>query len=377
MKDRDFFWRFSVAVCRRPRLVIASCVATTCLCSLGLLWVNIITNPELIWVPPNSLASRQKDFFDSAFSPFFRVNQVFFVAKGSPPYGAERTDMITAHHLQRVMSVQRTIESINITSNINGQTIGLDSLCFRPIDGEGCLVESPSQFWLNDPVLLASDPSTSLTAACHTVDPFLSGRSPCMDQIGTPVMTNVVFGDIGTNPDIPNPDPCGGTVPSAGALVLTFLLHNYNDHLFQGQAEQWEKEVFLKVVEEAKELLENDVQAPMKVSFMAQRSVADSLSVEALENAWVMVVSYVCMFIYVSVALGNCLDVVRSRFLLGLTGVTIVVSSLCVSIGIASALGIGTTLIVWEVTSKGSRGFNCCSFDIGIDIEGLLGLWLG
>lgn len=27
-------------------------------------------------VPPNSLANRQKDFFDDKFSPFFRINQV-------------------------------------------------------------------------------------------------------------------------------------------------------------------------------------------------------------------------------------------------------------------------------------------------------------
>lgn len=27
-------------------------------------------------VPPNSLANRQKEFFDDAFSPFFRINQV-------------------------------------------------------------------------------------------------------------------------------------------------------------------------------------------------------------------------------------------------------------------------------------------------------------
>ncbi|CAM9577124.1 unnamed protein product [Discosporangium mesarthrocarpum] len=87
----------------------------------------------------------------------------------------------------------------------------------------------------------------------------------------------------------------------------------------------------------------------MKVSYMAQRSVADSLSVEAGENAWILGVSYMCMFVYVSVALGSWRDSVRSRYLLGLTGITIVVASLAVSLGILSTLGVGTTLIVWEV----------------------------
>lgn len=42
--------RYSAAVCRRPRLVIASCVVATLTCSLGLFRVKIITNPDLIWV---------------------------------------------------------------------------------------------------------------------------------------------------------------------------------------------------------------------------------------------------------------------------------------------------------------------------------------
>lgn len=56
-------------------------------------------------------------------------------------------------------------------------------------------------------------------------------------------MRQVVFGDIGTNEDIVSPDPCGGGVPKAGALVLTFLLNNYLDPAYQKLAGQWEKEV--------------------------------------------------------------------------------------------------------------------------------------
>ena len=48
-----------------------------------------------------------------------------------------------------------------------------------------------------------------------------------------------------------------------------------------------------------------------QVSYMAQRSVADSLSVEAGENAWVLGVSYLCMFLYVSLILGNPCHAVR------------------------------------------------------------------
>lgn len=64
-------------------------------------------------------------------------------------------------------------------------------------------------------------------------------------QIGTPVMREVVLGDIGINGDVVSPDPCGGSVPAAGALVLTFLLNNYQDPDYQRLAAQWEEEVRL------------------------------------------------------------------------------------------------------------------------------------
>ncbi|CAM9656440.1 unnamed protein product, partial [Ectocarpus fasciculatus] len=81
---------------------------------------------------------------------------------------------------------------------------------------------------------------------------------------------------------------------------------------------------------------------------MAERSVSDSLSVEAGENAWVLVVSYLCMFLYVSLILGTPCHAIRSRYSLALTGITIVVASLATTIGLLSLAGVDTTLIVWE-----------------------------
>lgn len=42
--------RYSVFICRRPRLCITLCVALTLLCSMGLFRVQVITNPDRIWV---------------------------------------------------------------------------------------------------------------------------------------------------------------------------------------------------------------------------------------------------------------------------------------------------------------------------------------
>lgn len=44
-----------------------------------------------------------------------------------------------------------------------------------------------------------------------------------------------------------------------------------------GQA--WEKEVFLRIAEESKTRLANDVHVPMTVTYLSERSVEDSLQV--------------------------------------------------------------------------------------------------
>lgn len=59
------------------------------------------------------------------------------------------------------------------------------------------------------------------------------------------------------HPQINSPDPCGGTVPSAAALVLTLLLKNYDPSTDEGRAglaraKAWEEGVFLKEAERAK-----------------------------------------------------------------------------------------------------------------------------
>ena len=87
----------------------------------------------------------------------------------------------------------------------------------------------------------------------------------------------------------------------------------------------------------------------MKVSYLSERSVDDSLAVEASQNTWVVAVSYLCMLAYISVGLGRFPHRVRSRFLVGLLGIFIVAASMAISLGSCCVLGLKTTLIIWEV----------------------------
>ncbi|GMF10718.1 unnamed protein product [Phytophthora lilii] len=251
-------------------------------------------------------------------------------------------------------------------------TLRLEDFCYRPIKGKGCLVTSPLQYWLGDASLLRQDPDVKLTTACQTTDPQLQKHSPCMDQNGVPVMRNVVFGGLARDDCHQNPDPCGEATPQAKALMVTFLLNNKPDNeTYTRYVELWEKEVFLKIAEQAAESLKPsegngsdeyiwdsvedqdlaDVGVDgMRLTYMAERSVADSLVVQTKQNAFIVVVSYLVMFFYVSASLGKFTDPVRSRFGLGLTGILIVLLSLGAAMGVSCAiLDMEVTMITLEV----------------------------
>ena len=101
----------------------------------------------------------------------------------------------------------------------------------------------------------------------------------------------------------------------------------------------WEHDVFLAEVEAIKEKWASDPEYPMTVTYMAQRSIQDELGREDSRNAFVVVASYIAMFLYISLALGKFPHPIRSRSLLGLQGIIIVASSVLAAIGICSFFG--------------------------------------
>ena len=107
------------------------------------------------------------------------------------------------------------------------------------------------------------------------------------------------------------------------------------------KAAVWEEDVFLPLSRSAAENLRTGYgsRVPLSVTYMAQRSIQDELSVEDAQNAFVVVVSYVAMFFYISVALGKFPHPVRSRSLLGLLGIFIVIGSVGSALGMCSVFG--------------------------------------
>ncbi|CAI5722164.1 unnamed protein product [Hyaloperonospora brassicae] len=351
---------------------------------LGLLNMQLQTDPQGLWVPPNSVAAQEQARVDALFGPFFRIEQLIFYVDDSISDSAAEVDpeaatcdsaadLVQRRVLQQMATLQTQIAQTVVHSADNANvSLQLEDFCYRPIRGKGCLVTSPFQYWLSNATLLENDPDIKLTAACQTTDPELQSHAPCMDENGVPVMRNVVFGGLSRDDCHTNPDPCGEATPAAKALIVTFLLNSKPENeTYTRYVELWEKEVFLKTAEQAahslmpsrgidsdeyiwdsvedKQLADAGVDG-VRLTYMAERSVADSLVVQTKQNAFIVVVSYLVMFLYVSASLGKFQDPVRSRFGLGFTGILIVLLSLGAAMGVSCAiLQMKVTMITLEV----------------------------
>uniref|UniRef100_A0AAV1UEC4 SSD domain-containing protein n=1 Tax=Peronospora matthiolae TaxID=2874970 RepID=A0AAV1UEC4_9STRA len=375
------------ALCSESPVLVALCAL---LCSLflclDLLDMQLQTDPQGLWVPPNSVAAQEQARFDELFGPFFRIQQLIFYIDDSisklgsnldPDFATcdSAEDLVQRRFLLPMAQIQTQITNDTVvysgTDDAN-VSLSLADFCYRPIQGKGCLITSPFQYWLSNATLLQNDPDIKLTAACQTTDPELKSRSPCMDENGVPVMRNVVFGGLARDECHINPDPCGEATPKAKALIVTFLLNSKPENeTYTRYVELWEKEVFLKTAERAAQSLmpskkdsgdeyiwdgvEDQQLADagvdgVRLTYMAERSVADSLVVQTNQNAFIVVMSYVVMFFYVSASLGAFKDPVRSRFGLGFTGILIVLLSLGAAIGVSCAiLQMDVTMITLEV----------------------------
>lgn len=65
---------------------------------------------------------------------------------------------------------------------------------------------------------------------------------------------------------------------------------------------------------------------------MAERSIPDEIKNETSGNAFVVVISYIIMFIYISVGIGS--------ILVGISGIFIIIFSISCGIGVTSFMGL-------------------------------------
>uniref|UniRef100_A0A6B2KWP2 SSD domain-containing protein n=1 Tax=Arcella intermedia TaxID=1963864 RepID=A0A6B2KWP2_9EUKA len=310
-------------IARHPLLVILLSVLFMGLCTPWIYKIEIETAPEKLWVPESSVAEQNKQFFDSHFGPFWRIN-MFYVHYDEKI--ANPGPLLTKPNL---IGLGNLLDEIyNITTK-KGKMI--TDFCYKPVLGKGCLVNSVFAFWQDNITHMEMDNTTNTLIQClaQTTNGF------CLSDIGVYMQPEVILGGYP-----------GNQFMNSTAMVVTILLNNDQDAQYVSDVMEWEQ-MFLDIIQ--KQPLKKDL--GLFISYSAERSLQDELSRETDADILVIVLSYLAMFVYVGIALSSIKSpfLVHTKFMLAFVGVFTVIISLAMAVGVASLIGIKATLIISEV----------------------------
>lgn len=103
------------------------------------------------------------------------------------------------------------------------------------------------------------------------------------------------------NPNIALGGFDGTAYENATTMIITFVVNNYQEKSKLAKAMAWEK-AFLKYM---KDYVRNSSNANLTISFSAERAIQDELDRESNTDIITIFVSYMIMFLYITVALGQ------------------------------------------------------------------------
>ncbi|CAG8950139.1 hypothetical protein HYFRA_00008374 [Hymenoscyphus fraxineus] len=328
------FSKLGYVAARFPGITIGVSVLLVGILSIGWVKFQIETNPARLWVSPTSAAAQEKAFFDEKFGPFYRTEQVF-LSNGTQ---SDATSPVLSYE-----TLKWWLEVEDRISLLKGAKTGstMESVCLNPT-GDGCVVQSVSAYFGSSADNVT--PTTWKEKLRNCVDSNVN----CLPKFGMPVDPKLV---LGRNPYSDDP-------VDTPAIITTWVINSgAEDSKTVATAADWEetlKTTLLGLQTEA-----ND--RGLRLSFSTEISLEEELNKSTNTDAKIVVISYIIMFFYVSLALGSTtLSVksvlrnpstflVESKFSLGVVGILIVLMSISASIGLFSFAGIKVTLIIAEV----------------------------
>ncbi|KAJ5173494.1 Patched [Penicillium coprophilum] len=330
------FHRIGGTCARFPAITISSSIIGVALLSLGWLSFTVETDPVRLWVSPSSAAAQEKDFFDRNFGPFYRAEQVFLVNDRPENDSRPLLDYETLTWWFDVESRVQRVISLD-------QGLNLDDVCFKPT-GEACVVQSVTGYFGSSVSNL--DPDTWEDRLSHCTES--PGDPSCLPGFSQPLRPEMILGGYEET----------GNVMDAKALIVTWVVNNYAQGTEEeAKAIDWENtfQAVLGVVQE------EAAERGLRVSFNSEVSLEQELNKSTNTDAKIVVISYLIMFFYASMALGSVTvtwrslltnpsnALVQSKFTLGIVGIVIVLMSVSASVGLFSAAGVKVTLIIAEV----------------------------
>ncbi|KAG2735142.1 hypothetical protein G9P44_001356 [Scheffersomyces stipitis] len=299
-----------------PGLVISFNLVLTLILSSGLFWLQFETDPVKLWVSPSEPALKNMQYFESSFGEWFRIEQIIVSNKN------DSEPILNWNNIRWWFEKERQLYSLN-------ENVSLSDICFKPL-GETCGIESFTQYFYGDINQLTEDNWRAKLKSC-TDSPV-----NCLPSFQQPLKKNILF----DNDDI----------FQAKAFTVTLLVNsNSKDQTYTESASAYEH----SLQKWAQDLEKENPQ--LNIAFSTEVSLTEELNKSTNTDIRIIVISYLCMFIYASLALGGKLpnrslsSLVKTRFALGLSGIIIILLSVTSSLGLFSFLRLKSTLIIAEV----------------------------
>ncbi|XP_057974422.1 uncharacterized protein LOC131162209 isoform X2 [Malania oleifera] len=296
----NFYRKYGTMVARHPTLVLFSSLALVLLLCLGLIHFKVETRPEKLWVGPGSKAAEEKQFFDSHLAPFYRIEQLILATIPDAIHG-KSPSIVTEKNIKLLFEIQRKYFKFDAKNYDDYGGVEHAEYCFQNY----------------------------------------ASADKCRSAFKAPLDPSTALGGFS-----------GNNFSEASAFIVTYPVNNAIDK--EGNRTQkavaWEK-AFIQLAKD--ELLTLVQSQNLTLSFSSESSIEEELKRESTADAITILISYLVMFAYISLTLGDMNRVsffyISSKILLGLCGVALVMLSVLGSVGFFSAIGVKSTLIIMEV----------------------------
>lgn len=317
-----------------PLITIGASILVVVVFSMG--WINfeIETDPVRLWVAPSSAAAKEKKFFDDSFGPFYRAEQAFVV---NDTHHSSPGPVLSYDTLAWWFDVESRVQRMMSPD----ERVTLGNVCFNPT-GEACVVQSLTGYFGGSFSNVNPNTWQGHIRQC-TESPV-----ECLPDFQQPLSKDMILGGYDRS----------GDVLDAEAMITTWVVNNYpQGDPGEKRAMDWEKGL-QNILQTAQQ---EATDRGLRLSFSTERSLEEELNKTTNTDAKIVVISYIIMFLYASLALGSTTLSVRSvlhnpanalvasKFTLGVIGIVIVLMSVSASVGLFSACGIKVTLIIAEV----------------------------
>lgn len=329
-----FFRRYGTWVARNPVIVLCSSLALVLLLCLGLIRFKVETRPEKLWVGPGSKAAEEKNFFDSHLAPFYRIEQLILATIPEVKHGSSPS-IVTEENIKLLFEIQKKVDGIK--ANYSGSVISLADICMKPMDKD-CATQSVLQYFKMNSANYDDYGGVEHLKYCFE---HYSSADKCMSAFKGPLDPSTALGGFS-----------GKNYSEATAFLVTYPVNNAisKEENETERAVTWEK-AFIKLAKD--ELLQMVQSRNLTLSFSSESSVEEELKRESSADAITILISYLVMFAYISLTLGDSPRLssfyISSKVLLGLSGVVLVMLSVLGSVGFFSVIGVKSTLIIMEV----------------------------